>query len=254
MRTPSLLGVGLLLLCCVAASAQAADPSPQPNLCTVDSPACRNLAVEIAVLDIQDRIDTQVELGRGANHLCPEDNPNCCPPRLMPFCSQVQRDIVVEARRAYQSRAVGSYNDCPWSKPICDSLGGFYCGPGTSWTPWTGCLDIGIPPIDCPPGWKQTEFGVCEPPPPCPCGFIHNPKGICIPKPCFRLGQLVPCLTFCGELEVLSPAASPQPPESPLERHLLDSDVHLEAAKRVRENLKLALETVEKEIEELSSY
>lgn len=254
MRIASVFGVSILLVCCVPAPARAADPSPQPNFCREDSPACRHLAIEIAMLDITERIGTEVDLRRSTDLLCPEDNPECCPPELMPFCFHAQRDLVTEARRAYQSRSVGDYDDCPWSRQICDSLGPFYCGPEGGWTPWTGCLDVATPPIDCPPGWTQTEFGGCQPPPPCPCGFVHNPKGLCIPKTCFRLGIPVPCLTLCGNEQVFVEFGPPRPPATNLERHLQDRAVHLEAAKRVRQDLEVALKAVEKEIAELSSY
>lgn len=254
MRKASVLALAAVLALWFAEPAAAADPSPQPNFCAQDSAACRNLAVEIAMLDVADRIGAVVDLRRGIDVLCPEDNPNCCPPELMPFCFQTQRDLVLEARRVYQSRSVGDYDDCPWSSTICDSLGPFYCGPESSWTPWTGCLDVAFPPIDCPLGWTRLEFGGCLPPPPCPCGFVHNPKGLCIPKVCYRLGVRVPCLTLCGIDQVFVAEVEPPPPETNLERHLLDRAVHLEAAQRLRDDLRSKLEAVEKEIAELSSY
>ena len=245
--------ISVLLICCSLVPAWAGDPNPQPNFCTEDSPACRSLAVEIAMLDIADQIGREVDLRRNINLLCPEDNPQCCPPQLMPFCFQIQRDLVFEARRSYQNVSLSNFGGCPWSREICDSLGSFYCGPDGSWTPWGGCGLVLEPPVDCPPGWSQVGFG-CEPPPPCDCGFEHNSKGICIPKVCYRFGIRVPCMTFCGEDQVFVEAATNRPVESNLGRHLSDRTVQIEAAKRVREDLEVALEAVEKEIKGLSTY
>lgn len=253
MRNSLLPGMLVLLLCCSLAPAWAGDPSPQPNLCTEDSRACQSLAVEVAMLDIADRIGREVDLRRSTNLLCPEDNPQCCPPHLMPVCFQLQRDLVLEARRSYQSVSLSSFGGCPFGREICDSFGSFYCGPEESWTPWGGCSTVFDPPINCPPGWSQAGFG-CEPPLPCRCGFEHNSKGICIPKVCYQFGARVPCLTLCGLDQVFVETAASRPAETNLGRHLSDREVQLDAAKRVREDLKLSLEAVEKEIKELSSY
>jgi hypothetical protein len=171
----------------------------------------------------------------------------------LPFCFQIQRDLVLETQRRHQDAALRSFADCPWSKAICDSLGSFYCGPDKSWNPWSGCVGVLTPPINCPPGWKPVGLG-CEPPPPCPCGFEHNSKGICIRKVCSRFGVRVPCRTFCGGDQVFPATATKRPAESNLGRHLQNREVQLEAAKRVREDLRLQLEAVEGEIKELSSY
>jgi hypothetical protein len=245
----------VLMICCWLTPAWAGDPSPQPNpdLCTEDSRACQRLAVEVAILDIADRIDREVDLRRSTNLLCPEDNPQCCPPHLMPVCFQIQRDLVFEARRRYQSVSLSSFGGCPFSPEICDSFGSFYCGPEESWTPWGGCSTVLDPRITCPAGWSQVGFN-CLPPPPCPCNSAHNSKGICIPQLCYWLGRRVPCMTGCLEDLVFEETAASRPTESNLGRHLSDRQIQLEAAKRVREDLKLSLEVVEKAIKELSSH
>ena len=205
------------------------------------------------MLDITDRMEREVDLRRSFNLLCPEDNPQCCPPHLMPICFQVQRDLVLEARRAYQSPSLLSFEGCPWSQEVCDSFGSFYCDRDERWLPWAGCVGNLEPPINCPPGWIQNGLS-CEPPLPCRCGYEHNSKGICIPKVCYLGHVQVPCRTFCGDDQVFVEAAANRSPESNLARHLSDREVQLEAAKRVQGNLKVALEAVEEEIKKLSSY
>ncbi len=253
MRSKLRSALTVLSICCPLAPALASDPSPQPNFCAGDSPACRTLAVEVAKLDIADRIGSAVDLGRGYDLLCPEDNPDCCPPPLRPVCFQIQRDLVLEARRSYQSTSLTSFGGCPWSPAVCDSFGAFYCGPDQNWTPWGGCSKVFDPPINCPPGWSQVGF-TCVPPPPCPCGFEHNSKGICIPKVCYRLGTRVPCLTLCGLDQVFVERTPAPAPGSGLGRHLTDPKVQLEAAREVRADLEAALEALEAEIQELSGY
>lgn len=253
MRNQLSFGMLALLVCFPLATAWAGDPNPQPNFCREDSPLCRRLAVEVAILDITDRIDQEVNLRGSFALLCPENDPQCCPPHLMPFCFQIQRDLAREARRAYQSVSLLSFKGCPWSEEICDSFGSFYCGPDKRWLPWAGCVGELEPPINCPSGWKQVGLS-CAPPPPCPCGFKHNSKGLCIPKVCYLFGGRVPCRTYCAENQVFVDTAAKRPARSNLGRHLNDRAVQLEAAKRVRENLRVALEALEEELKKLSSY
>jgi hypothetical protein len=245
----------VLLLCCPLAPAWAGDPGPQPNLCTEDSHACRSLAVEIAMLDIADQVDREVDLRRSTSLLCSEGNPRCCPPQMMPACLQLQKDLIVEARRSYQSVSLSSFGGCPFGPEVCNSFGSFYCSLEERWTPWGGCNTVLAPPSNCRPGWS-TNGPNCVPPPPCRCGFEHNNKGICIPKVCYRLGVQTQCnkVTFCGGDQIFVETGTSRPVKSNLGRHLTDRKVQFEAAQRVREDLKLSLEAVEKEIKDLSSY
>lgn len=234
----------LILMCCPLGLVWAGAPILEPNLCVKDSRACQKLAIEVAKLDYYDFISREQDLREHDSFLCPEDNPQCCPPHLMPICAQVEKDLVVEARRVFQSMVSSRFGDCPWSSEICDSLGPFYCGPDGGWTPWGGCSPgiVYEPPI--PP----------DPPLPCPCGTVPNSKGLCISKVCTMFGTRVPCRTLCDAPDKLTAKSSAQRPESNLGRHLADTKVQLEAAKKVREDLKSALNVLEKKIRELSKY
>ena len=230
------------LLCCVLSPAWAQDSTPEPSLCVVDSPVCRKLAIEVAKLELTDFIQRELDSLRSGSFLCPEDNPNCCPPRLMPLCSQVQRDHVVDAQRQFHSVLAGRFGDCPWSAEMCDSLGSFYCGAEAGWTPWGGCS----------PGLELPPRPPLPPPLPCPCGTTPNLKGLCIPKVCTGPSGRVPCNFLCSD--DLVAISDPPAPESNLERHMRDQKVQIEAAKRLREDLKAALEEAEAQIKELSQY
>ncbi len=253
MRNLQMAGVLVLLTCSSLVPAWAGGASPQPSFCVEDSPACRGLAVEVAMLDIADRIDNEVDLRRSAALLCPAGDPACCPPGQTSACHQIQTDLVVEARRSYQSESLSSFGNCPFGPDVCGSIGGIFCGPGDSWTPWGGCATVVDPPIYCPLGWSRTGFS-CQPPLPCRCGFEHNSKGLCIPKRCFQFGLRVPCIFSCGQDWMFEATNTIRPAESNLGRHLADRAVQLEAAKRIRAELDIALVAVEKEIEELSGY
>jgi len=233
----------VILMCCTLSPAWAGDPNPQPSLCVEDSRACQMLAIEIAKLDFSDFISRDLEVRRRDSFLCPENNPQCCPPHLMPICSQVEKDLVVEARQNYQSVVSYRFGDCPWSSEICDSLGPFYCGPDGGWTPWGGCSPGIVFEPPTPP----------DPPRPCPCGTKPNSKGICIAKVCTMYGVRIPCNINC-DLPVVAAKSGTLRPESNLARHLADTQIQLEAAKRVREDLISALEILEIEIQELSRY
>lgn len=184
--------------------------------------------------------------------LCPEDNPQCCPPHLMPFCSQIQHDLALQAQQGYENAYLLRTEKCPFSEEICDATETF-CEADERWLPWAGCIDASLdPPIYCPPGWKQVGLG-CEPPPPCACGFEHNSKGICVPKVCQRHGILVPCLNLCEDPVVYEDFLGAPAAESRLGRHLQDKRIQLEAAKRIRMDLRTSLDLVEEEIKKLSS-
>lgn len=255
------------MICCSPWLVSAAEPEgeaspgsrPQASLdvglCAEDSAACRDLAVGVAALNIRERTEAAVEVeqaARRAEMLCPEDNPQCCPPPLMPFCSQVQRDLTLQARHAYQNAYLLRFDDCPFSEEICDATETF-CEADERWVPWAGCIDSSLePPVFCPPGWTRVGLS-CEPPPPCRCGFEHNSKGICVPKVCQLRGIPVPCRNLCDEPVVFEAFFGTAPAGSRLGRHLQDRRVQLEAAERVRSDLQQSLKLLEEEIEGLSS-
>lgn len=255
------------LIFCSAPAVSAAEPeyqdSPKPGpqagvdlgSCAEESVACRHLAVGVAMLNIRERIEAAVEVeqaGRSVRMLCPEDNPQCCPPHLMPLCSRVQRDLALQAQHAYRNAYLPRFERCPFSEEICDGIETF-CEADERWLPWAGCIEAsGDLPIYCPPGWKQVGPS-CQPPPPCECGFEPNSKGICVPKVCQRNGVPVPCRNLCDDRVVFEDFIGVAPAESRLGRHLQDRRIQLEAAERVRSDLQKALKLVEEEIEDLSS-
>lgn len=235
--------------------AAAQDPSPQPKLntglCAQDSRVCRSLAVEVAKLNIADRIDSEIASRRNTNLLCPQDDPQCCPPRLMPFCSALQRNFILGARSAYRNVSLTRVGECPVQDEICDAMETF-CAANERWLPWAGCVDlVSTPPIHCEPGWSQNGL-TCVPPPSCECGFEPNGNGKCIPKTCYARGARVRCADICSiEERQVAIQLGPAPVESNLGQNLRDIGVQIEAAQGVRAELKATLEAVEREIREL---
>ena len=130
MRNQLSFGMLALLVCFPLATAWAGDPNPQPNFCREDSPLCRRLAVEVAILDITDRIDQEVNLRGSFALLCPENDPQCCPPHLMPFCFQIQRDLAREARQH-----CGAFDN--FKIQFDQRLGSLR---GLLFDPWNGCF------------------------------------------------------------------------------------------------------------------
>lgn len=223
--------------------------------CTKDTAACRSLAVGVAALNIRERITSAVEVeqaNRRAEMLCPEDNPQCCPPSLMPFCNRIQQDLTLKAKYDYRNGFLLRFDNCPFSKDVCEGFDVF-CDQDERWLPWSGCTPISDPPIAvCPVGSKQVGFN-CEPPPLCECGWKPNDKGICIPDICQAMGQPIPCPALCDIPTKLAPLFSRTPTKTRLGHHLQDRQVQLEAANRVREDLQRSLKLVEEEIRKLSS-
>ena len=226
----------LAVLAFGASAARAGDPSPQPSLCEVDSPACRNLAIGVAKLELSESVHRVIDRHRGGSLLCPEDNPNCCPPRLMPVCAEIEQRVVVAARAVFHRSLVSQHMDnlCE-SKLDCRFLtqqkDHFDFDP----LPWSGDLS----------------------PRECPCGWVFNPlRNKCEREICTARGFAIPCGYACAfdNLVVALEDREPPPPSSPLERHLRDRGVQLEAAKLLRDELRHALGAVEKEVAELSSY
>ncbi len=231
MKPVSLAIVTLVFFC---APALAGDPSPQPSLCEIDSPACRNLAIGVAKLELDESIHRRLDQLRGGSLLCPEDKPNCCPEPLMPYCARIERQVVAAAQQQFHQALTSQFDDpCLWTS-YCDLFGEE--------------SDVVRPPI-VPDPIRPLD---------CPCGTRPSySKGICVPDVCTAGREFpVPCEWACSldELIVENSRAKASPPKSPLERHLRDRSVQLEAAKLLRKDISAALEAVNKEIAELSGY
>ncbi len=206
--------------------------------CEDDSSSCRGLAIEVAKLDILDAIKRDTSRQTAQIFLCPEDNPNCCPPHLMPVCQRIQLDVARRARDDLHTLALAKSDDCPWDKKTCDSLGSFYCGPDKDWSPLLGCNErpkLVIP--DFPPV-----------PDPCPCGYRENHKRICIPKLCTFGGHFVDCQHACG----VEPPRLELPRNSRLAEQLQNREVQIEAANAVRDDLMKALSILDEQVKQLS--
>lgn len=226
----------LAVLAFAASTTRAGDPSPQPSLCEADSPACRNLAIGVAKLELSDTIYRVIDRDRGGSLLCPEDNPNCCPPRLMPFCADLERQVVGAAQAEFhQFLASRQMDDLCQRKLDCRFL--IRQGDRIRFDPLQRFGDL---------SFRE-----------CPCGWRFNPlREKCEPETCTARGFAIPCGYACAldDLVVALEDREPPPPSSPLEHHLRDRGVQLEAAKLLRDELRHALGAAEKEVAELSSY
>ncbi len=173
-----ILSAFAVLLFCVQnpSSATAQDAF---GVCAASESQCRALAVATNKVAIAEQLNLSRPLFDPGQFLCPEDTPNCCPPRLMPVCMEHGSVIIDQTLTLMQAKQ--KPEKCPFSAEICDSLAGFYCGPDASWTPWSGCYTIADPVIP-------------EPPKPCPVGQVFNGK-ICIPQKCYdpTFGVEIPC-------------------------------------------------------------
>ena len=251
-----------LILCIAGISVWAVDNiESHSRFCIDDSPACRVLAVEISVLELTDKIDLQIEGNQSFNLLCPEDNPNCCPPNLLPVCGQAQEDLILRAKKSYDtslsilaSREIAagqnSSVDCDFGSPECGVMNDLNCRPGEIWSPVLGCT-----------GGIVDNF---PPPPVCGCGAEPNQYGGCSIKMCQTFGGLgadIPCTFFCeaglGILEsdnsfVSMMSQIKDKEESNLGRHMKEQSVQLEAAEQLRKKLKSALITLDEEIKKLN--
>lgn len=176
------------LSCLVAALIAGSVPGPAPaqplfGLCKEADAQCRALATEVEKVRLTSPLGTRRPSFDPGNLLCTVDNPNCCPPEMMPVCS-AHADVMIGHAITTLARSARK-EGCPWSKEVCEGFGSFYCEKDQSWNPWFGCHDslvVTEPPEPptwvCPPGQRPGK----------------KPK-ICEPIPCFHplLNVEIPC-------------------------------------------------------------
>jgi hypothetical protein len=211
----------------------AGDPAtPQTKICIKDSKACRMLAVEVTKLNFSDLITQKLGSRQGNNFLCPADNPQCCPPHLMPLCSKVNKDFIFETRRE---------NLNGWNSFLCEAGGG-------RWNELLGTC-------------KPDDFiiGVYDPPRPpfgnnCDtCSETINKKGKCVPKKsCLFRGTMLPCDFVCRKAPDAEKFKMVESNPSILSRHMTDTKVQIEAARQVQKDLKISMRILDAEIKKLS--
>lgn len=215
------------------------------NLCAENTRECREFALAIAKKDIAEIITRERKNLAGGSFLCPESNPNCCPPHLLPLCSKYQSELIAGARAQLKLKTssdvklVSQFSqDCPFSSSFCTPN----C-EGEFLKPW-GCA-VDFPDlIYNPDPWDD-----------CDKGEVHNPKGICIPKPCYFRNTLipVPCSILDQGSNELAISVDRSTPTPILINNLNDKKVRLEAAKQVLKDLQSEINSVEKEINRLSN-
>ena len=152
------------------------------GVCEASDAQCDALAVEVR------KVQLAAEEGLAVpqvnpSFLCTIDDPNCCPAHLMPVCN-AQAEFIVQQTLIAAAAAPAADNSCPWSKSICDRLGGLYCGPDAAWNPWSGCQVAVDPGADLPDN------------PTCPVGqYEPTPGKGCVPIKCFdeRFGVEILC-------------------------------------------------------------
>lgn len=215
--------------------------------CKKDMAACDALAIEITKLDFQHILEQRIAALRGTHALCPDENPNCCPPELAPVCSQIARDRVARARSDYINSEQNE--ECPYGPEVCDVLGNLYCGPDSVYLPWGVCASKGILIDPCRGDWHEIGPGVCAPPPP-RCGPDERWNGkICVPKKCIFKGLVVPCpITAPDELK--KALAAKRAPRGNLSRRLQDPVVQSKAYRELHDELETAMSELDRLIAE----
>lgn len=194
------------------------------GLCETADERCYSLAVEVEKIRATDGLS----LGRPGinpgNLLCTQDNPNCCPPHLMPVC-MAHAGVIVDQALSKVIRE-GIVGGCPWSREVCDGFGSFYCEPEQNWNPWAGCHDAVVVVDPQPPTWvcPEGQRPAAKPP-------------ICEPIPCFHpiFNIEVPCAPTNGDLgfaQIKLPDGADMPDNAPvgnLLRLMATEDVRQEA-------------------------
>ncbi len=213
---------------------------PSADICEADSPLCRRIAVEVAKLEFTEVIRHELVGRRAGALLCPETDPDCCPPQLGQVCAQKEMALVRQARRKLHKEN---------SDSICDL-----------WPP--GCRGFPGDVFECPAGSVLGDFGMClelvnplpipDPSPlPCPCGWTSNVYGGCSPKPCpGRLLNLA--CTFGCFPDTFKAAERRQGEGSTLMRYLGEKEVQVEAIRHLREDLKNELDALERHVKKIS--
>lgn len=240
-----LLGVAVLI---PGAATWGSEPASGYGPCREDSALCRNLAIEVARAELSNYLDQEFSLTQPPTALCPESNPDCCPPENHHECAQLQRQTIAALRQRLHSDISPRY-DCPWTKDICEDFGPFYCEPEERWTP-LGCqsgslLAFSVNPLEVPVFSQNWE--------PCECNEYRDERGVCRPihtsqcLPFGREGHLCPVIPDCDAADHTKVVHWP---DSPLARHLSDRGVQLEASRRLRGELKAKLNSLNKHISE----
>ena len=228
-------------------------PKDTSRICQTDSAACRSLAVGVAKLSLEKRIERQIDPHRNTDLLCTEDDADCCPPELMPYCLEVQEGLISLAHQKLEYSSLSEFGGCLIDGLPCDWFGDLFCGSGQTWVSPYGCVSDHFWNPPCPLGWTSSDFGFgCIPPPPCPCGQRPNAKGLCIPENCVKSSQFGSCLPkLCPGPEIKFKV--PISTETHLGRHVQRREVQLEAASQAREELLRSLKAVEEEIRTLEN-
>ncbi|MGP6088142.1 hypothetical protein [Antarctobacter jejuensis] len=137
------------------------------GFCKSADGSCRALAVEVEKRRVSDGVTMRRPTLDPGSLLCGPENPNCCPPELMPVCMAHADVLVDQAVTVLVKSAIAK--DCPFSASVCEGFGSFYCGVDQGWNPWSGCQDAIVvrdpePPTVCPEGQRPAgKPGLCEP-------------------------------------------------------------------------------------------
>ena len=225
------------------------------EVCAKDSALCRDLAFEIAKLDLTESVAKSLSQGQQTNFLCPKDDPQCCPPELMPTCRALRDNLIRTTRAQLGSSSGVQAKVCPLGPEACGVLGDLYCGPEGIYLPWGECsgtlVDPGRPP-QCPNGsYYDPGFGRCVQL--CPAGTHLNSNGrACVPDRCVhpRFGFEIPCNIINNDL-VMSFSKTSNPGPSNLTKHLADKRLQRKAAQALQKDLRAALKALDKLMDDL---
>lgn len=248
-----ILTMSILLLVGVIFDAAASDTQAEDKLvggglitdsCAAGGSGCDILAQAVLRRDFASQLSGALSERFGGLALCPVDNPQCCPPRLMPLCSTMVGSIVdLLGANLQLERALAGKEVPVISLMKLDLPDDFF--PDGSCTPTStifGCKpfapdDLGIGAIEpsCPFPWKWNGNS-CE---------LAKPPVPPLPRPCEPWPY---CLAF-GERDIpMFNEASLRDIHANTREPLSEPQLQLKVLRDMRAEINAAFDVLEKEL------
>lgn len=250
MRT---LTMSILLLVGVSLAPAASDPQAQENLvggelitdsCAAGGAGCDILAQAVLRRDFASQLSGELNERFGGLALCPDNNPQCCPSRLMPLCSTMVGGIVdllganLQLERALAGKELPAISLMNLDLPD-DFFPEGFCTPTST---VFGCkpfepddLGVGVivPRCPFPMKWNGYRCALAKPPVPVP------------PRPCEPWPY---CLAF-GEQDIpMYSEESLRNIHANIREPLADPRLQLETLRDMRAEINAAFDALESEL------